>query len=238
VEDGFKKEVMRLTQKRLARIKSVAGSRQQGIIVLENIFDPHNAAAVLRTADAFGFQKVYFIQGPPITNLSGRKAKIIGMNEILAKSGSLENTEFVFEKGKRFNPRKIGKVSSASANKWLDFEVFGSTKECFSKLKRQRYEIIGTILDGKAKSIYKTKFTNPKIALVLGNEHAGLSADAIKLSDAHVYIPMRGFIQSLNLSVTAAICMYEMSRQRKSADKKFLLSKSEQNKLVKNWKTK
>lgn len=190
-----------ITPQRLKKIKKVAAHRQQGIIVLEDIFDPHNAAAALRTADAFGFQKIYFI----------------------------------FEKGKRFSPRRVGQVSSASANKWLDFEIFASTKECFKKLKRQGYSIVGTVLDAKAKSIYKTKFTTPKIALVLGNEHAGLSQHAIEMSDAHVYIPMSGFIQSLNLSVTAAICMYEISRQRRPGGK-FFISKAEQNKLIKDWK--
>lgn len=169
-------------------------------MVLEDIHDPHNAAAVLRTCDAFGIQRVCFI----------------------------------FDKGKKFNPRKVGKVTSASANKWLDFEIFNSAKKCFAKLKRQGFTIVATVLDAQAKSIYKTKFTTPKTALVFGNEHAGLSAAAVELSDAHIYIPMRGFVQSLNLSVTAAICLYEMARQRKSKAK-FLLKKQEQNLLIRNW---
>ena len=83
------------TNRRLQKIQAVAKSRQNGVIVLEDIHDPHNAAAVLRTADAFGIQKIYFI----------------------------------FNKQERFNPRKIGKATSSSANKWLDFEVFTSAKE-------------------------------------------------------------------------------------------------------------
>lgn len=189
------------TEKRLNKIRSVAALRQQAVVVLEDIHDPHNAAAVLRTCDAFGIQRVCFI----------------------------------FDKGKKFNPRKVGKVTSASANKWLDFETFSSAKECFKKLKRQGYTIVATILDAKAKSIYKTKFTHPKTALVFGNEHAGLSPAAIELSDAHIYIPMSGFVQSLNLSVTAAICLYEMARQRRWETKFFLGSKA-RNQLIKKWK--
>ena len=190
-----------LTKNRLNKIKNVVKSRQQGVVVLEDIYDPHNAAAVLRTADAFGYQKVYFI----------------------------------FQNQKKFNPRKIGKVTSASANKWLDFEIFDSTEKCFKKLKKQGYIITSTILDKKAKIIFKARFTSPKIALVFGNEHSGLSDEAIKLSDNHIYIPMQGFVQSLNLSVTAAICMYEMFRQRQKSPKKFLLSVMEQKKLIKAW---
>jgi len=190
------------TEKRLTKIKEVAGRRQEGIIVLEDIHDPHNAAAVLRTAEAFGIQKVYFI----------------------------------FDKQKKFNPKKIGKSTSSSANKWLDFESFSSAKECFSKLKRQGYTIVATILDEKAKSILKTKLLQPKIALCFGNEHSGLSEEAVKLSDSHLYLPMQGFVQSLNLSVTAAIFMYEVFRQRTASGKKFLLSVKEKNKLLKVWK--
>ncbi len=189
------------TPKRLQKIKDVALRRQEGIIVLQDIHDPHNAAAVLRTAEGFGFQKVYFI----------------------------------FEKQEKFNPKKIGKATSSSANKWLTFEVFDSTKKCFSKLKRQGYVIASTVLDDKAKSLFKTKFTNPKIALCFGNEHSGLSLDAIKLSDVHVYIPMQGFVQSFNLSVTAAIFMYEVFRQRQGSAKEFLLSPRNKQQLIQKW---
>ena len=192
-----------ITKNRLDKIKAVASRRQQGVVVFEDIHDPHNAAAVLRTADAFGIQKVCFI----------------------------------FDKQEKFNPKRVGKSTSSSANKWLDFEVFSSASECFKKLKKQGYTIVGTILDEKAKSLIKTDFKKPKIALVFGNEHSGLSQKAIELLDEHVYIPMQGFIQSLNLSVTAAICMYEVFRQRKS-DKKFLLSNKEQKKLITQWKLK
>lgn len=197
-----KEKLFMITRKRLSKIKAVAGRRQEGIIVLEDINDPHNAAAVLRAADAFGIQKVWLI----------------------------------FNKQKKFNPKKIGKATSASANKWLSFEIFASAKECFSKLKQQGYCIVATVPDERAKSVFETEFTKPKIALCFGNEHSGLSPEAIKLSDARVYIPMRGFVQSLNLSVTAAVCMYEMSRQRQAGAKKFLLSKKVQSRLVKNWK--
>jgi tRNA (guanosine-2'-O-)-methyltransferase len=190
-----------ITSKRLQKIKDVASRRQEGVIVLEDIHDPHNAAAVLRTAEAFGIQKVYFI----------------------------------FNKQAPFNPKKIGKATSSSANKWLTFETFKTAKECFGKLKKQGYTIAATILDEKAKSILKTKLTDPKIALCFGNEHSGLSSEAIKMSDIHLYLPMQGFVQSLNLSVTAAIFMYEVFRQRQPSAKKFSLPPAQNNKLIKEW---
>jgi tRNA (guanosine-2'-O-)-methyltransferase len=164
---------------RQEKIDRVMKARHLGIIVLEDIHDPHNAAAVWRSADAFGFGKIYLI----------------------------------FSKEEKFNPKKIGKVSSASANKWLDFEIFNSTKLCFEKLKQEGYTTYATVLNKDAKSSLETKFVE-KSAIVLGNEHRGLSEEAIKLSDEKIYIPMSGMVQSLNLSVTAGILMYQYQFQK------------------------
>jgi len=171
---------------RQKKIFKVLENRQEGVIVLENIADPHNAAAVWRTADAFGFQKIYL----------------------------------VYSKEKVINPKKIGKASSSSANKWLSFKIFKNIDECYRELRKDGYKIYATVLDEKAKEIRETRFCQRlqrgkgKIAIVLGNEHRGLSEEAIKGADEKVYIPMKGMVQSLNISVTAAIFMYEVDRQR------------------------
>ena len=166
---------------RRGKLDRVIEVRQEGILVLEDIHDPHNAAAVWRSADAFGWQKVWLI----------------------------------FEQEKPFNPKKIGKASSSSANKWLDFRIFKSTKECFEELQKQGYKTYATVLDMEAKDISLSDFgSQKKIAIVLGNEHRGLSETAIIMANEKVYIPMRGMVQSLNLSVTAAIMLYEVTRQR------------------------
>jgi len=62
-------------------------------------------------------------------------------------------------------------------------------------------------------NIYDIDFTE-KVAIVMGNEHRGVSEEAAKLSDGTIYIPMRGMIQSLNVSVAAAVTLYEAQRQR------------------------
>lgn len=163
------------------RINKVMEQRQKAIVILEDIHDPHNAAAVWRSCDAFGIGTVYLI----------------------------------FNKEKEFNPKKIGKASSSSANKWLDFKIFHSTEECLKEVKKLGYKTYATVLDKEAKSIYETKFVE-KAAVMLGNEHAGLSETAIKMADFKIYIPMMGMVQSLNLSVTAGICVFEYTRQLKS----------------------
>ncbi len=190
------------TTNRVQKINNVVSLRQQCVVVLEDIHDPHNAEAVFRSCDAFGIQKVCLI--------------------------------FVNEK--KFTPKKVGKSTSASANKWLDFKTYTSTEECLIELKSQGYEIIATSLDLNSESLFETKFKSVKIALMFGNEHSGLSDTALRLADKKIKIPMSGMVQSLNLSVTTAICLYELTRQRKSVGiEKYSLPEQEKKRLIKEF---
>lgn len=189
-------------EKREERIRSVAQKRQQGIIVLEDIHDPHNAMAVVRTADAFGFQTIYII----------------------------------FEKEEVFNPKELGKVTSKSANKWIHFKTFTSTLDCINDLKDMGYVMAATVLDAGAIPVEKAKLKAQKLALWFGNEHRGLSETAIDAADEKIYIPMKGMVQSLNLSVTAGIMMYEVDRRRKEwGEEKYKLEENDLEKLTEEW---
>ena len=171
-----------MQKKRLDRIATVIKNRRSDIVVvLEDIHDPHNAAAILRTCDCLGIQNVYF----------------------------------VFEKEKPFNPKRVGKASSSSANKWLDFKIFDSVLSCFKTLKQEGYTIIATALTDTSESLATAKFSEGKIALLVGNEHTGLSETAINLSDRVIMIPMKGFVQSLNVSVSTAIVLWDIISKKK-----------------------
>jgi tRNA (guanosine-2'-O-)-methyltransferase len=122
----------------------------------------------------------------------------------------------IFERGEPFDPRRIGKVSSASANKWLDFETYSGTEQCLEQLRAEGYETVATVLDPEAESIFGAELKRPRTALLFGNEHRGLSEQAVALADRRLRIPMPGMVESLNLSVTAAICLYELTRQRRA----------------------
>lgn len=108
---------------------------------------------------------------------------------------------------------KIGKKSSASAYKWIERNKYKSVEECYKKLKEAKYNIYASSLDPDSQSLYEIDFTK-KSAIVLGNEHRGLSKEAGELADKKFYIPMFGMVQSLNVSVSAAISVYEALRQR------------------------
>ncbi|MFH1246646.1 MAG: RNA methyltransferase [Candidatus Liptonbacteria bacterium] len=187
--------------RRNEKILQVAFGRQAGlVVVLEDVHDPHNACAILRSCDAFGVQDIYFI----------------------------------FNKEKPYNPAKIGGSSSSSANKWLTFHAFRSTAECYAELRKKKFKIMATALAPSAKPLSKTDFCAPRIAIVIGNEHGGLSREAIEGADNITYFPMCGMVQSFNVSVFAALCMYEAVRQRGDVKKKYTLSSSGVKKLYKD----
>ena len=108
---------------------------------------------------------------------------------------------------------KISRVSSSSANKWVESERYKSTEECFNDLRKNGFKIYASKLDENAKDLYELDLTE-KVAIVMGNEHRGISDEVAELADETFYIPMRGMIQSLNVSVAAAVTLYEAQRQR------------------------
>jgi len=118
---------------------------------------------------------------------------------------------------------KISKTSSSSANKWIETEKHTSAGSCFDLLRNEGFKVYASMLNKNAVSLFDIDFTK-KIALVFGNEKRGVSHEAELLADETFYIPMRGMIQSLNVSVAAAVALYEASRQR---NEKGMYSRSE-----------
>jgi len=131
---------------------------------------------------------------------------------------------------------KIGKKSSASAYKWIEREKFKSIEECYTQLKKEKFKIYASSLNSHSKNLYELDFTQ-KTAIIFGNEHRGLSKEAEELADETFFIPMYGMVQSLNVSVSAAITIYEALRQRslKGLYEKSEFSQKELQKLIDGW---
>ena len=110
---------------------------------------------------------------------------------------------------------RIGKKSSSSANKWLERRPHTSVDSCFNTLRAEGFRIYATHLGAGSVSLYDLDLTQ-KVALVFGNEHRGVSDEAAAKADANFLIPMMGMIQSLNVSVAAAVSLYEALRQRRA----------------------
>jgi tRNA (guanosine-2'-O-)-methyltransferase len=166
--------------RRAEKLRRVLSLRQPDLtVVLENIHDPHNVSAILRSCDAVGVLRV----------------------ELL----------YTVEKFPR-----VGKKSSSSASKWVDCRRHTSVAECYALLRKEGFRVYATRLGVSTTSLYELDLSLPS-ALVFGNEHRGVSAEAAEMADGNFHIPMVGMLQSLNVSVAAAVSLYEAHRQRLSA---------------------
>lgn len=161
-------------EERRTRIREVVERRLQSVtIVLDAPHDPHNGAAVLRSAEAFGVQRVHVVT--------------------------------------RIEPFVIGRRVTQGAHHWVDVIEHASAQSALSALEG-RYRLIATHPEGRL--IPDDLAGIPEIALVLGNEHAGISDAFQTAADDSVRIPMRGFVESLNVSVSAAILLHAATRAR------------------------
>lgn len=167
-----------MTPERKEKIQRILSKRQPDLtLVFENVHDPHNIAAVMRTCDAVGVQDIYVLNPLPIQR------------------------------------ERFGMKSSASAVGWLTIHYFDNVEECFKAVKTKYDKIVATHLGEQSVSLYELDLTQ-SIALVFGNEHSGVSEEALSYCDGNFIIPQVGMVQSLNISVACAVSLYEAFRQR------------------------
>jgi len=112
-------------------------------------------------------------------------------------------------------PYDRNKKISQNADKWVDVRRWRSTRECLGHLKADGFAVYVTHLDARARPLGELSFAG-KVALVFGNESRGVSDEALALADASYLIPMRGFVQSLNVSVAAAISLAQAVGRREA----------------------
>lgn len=106
--------------------------------------------------------------------------------------------------------------TAQGSQKWVPLQLHGSSSEALQGLKARGFRVYGTLLSDSAIDYRQCDFTGPT-AFVLGAEKWGLSPEAAALVDQAVIIPMRGMVQSLNVSVATATLLFEALRQRQAA---------------------
>jgi tRNA (guanosine-2'-O-)-methyltransferase len=108
---------------------------------------------------------------------------------------------------------KHSKRTAQGARKWVDRWVWREPAEAIESLRRQAYRLVVADLDPAATPIGLADLSG-RAALIFGNEFSGVSDELRAAADEVVAIEMSGFAQSLNISVAAAICLYEARRCR------------------------
>lgn len=190
------------TQSRLDGFERVLAARTRYIAVaLENIFQPHNASAVLRSMDCFGIQDAHIIEN-----------------------------EYEY----RVNPDV-----ALGASKWLTLIRYNSapnnTEAAIEHLRADGYRIVATTPHTGDTSLDEFDLNAGRPALFFGTELEGLSDTVLQNADEFLRVPMYGFTESFNISVSAAVILYELSRKLRQASIDWHLSEAEKTDLRLEW---
>jgi tRNA (guanosine-2'-O-)-methyltransferase len=108
---------------------------------------------------------------------------------------------------------RFNEAITTRADKWLEISVHTSISGCLKPLKEKGFKIVVTRLGGKSVPFTELDYAQP-LALVFGSESDGISDEALAFADHVVHIPMVGMVQSLNLSVSVGVVLYEAFKQR------------------------
>ena len=146
------------------------------LLVLDEVQDPHNIGACLRTADAAGVDAV-----------------IVSKNRSPALTPVIRN------------------VASGAAET-VPYIMVTNLARALDTLKQNNVWLIGTSGDA-GQTIYDTR-VNQRLALIMGSEGKGMRRLTREACDELVSIPMQGTVESLNISVATAVCLYEIRRQQ------------------------
>lgn len=166
-----------LTADRVARIDAVLAARLGSVVpVVEDVYDPNNGAAVIRTAEGLGLHELH-----------------------------------VVEPGLRF--QAAGGITRG-CHRWMDLQRWREPAACVAALRARGFTVLATT-PAAAIPVDEVDVSRP-VAVVFGNEHAGLPAATIAACDGAVALPMFGFTQSYNLSVSAALVTSQLAARRRA----------------------
>lgn len=169
-------------------------------VVLEDIYQPHNASAVLRSADLTGVQDIHIIENR--------------------------------------NQYRVNPEVAMGSSKWLNLikynEKEDNTLAAYEALRRKGYRIVATTPHTRDRLLEEIPVEG-KMALVFGTELNGLSETAIAEADEYLKIPMYGFTESYNISVSAALTLFTLTEKMRRSSVKWQLSEEEKLDILVEW---
>jgi tRNA (guanosine-2'-O-)-methyltransferase len=161
---------------RRSRLNAVIDARLASVaVVFDGPYDPHNGAAVIRSCEAFGVQRLHVVERPGTPFLAARSV-------------------------------------ARGAQKWIDLVCHEGADSLLSWSREERMPLVGAHPEGALSP--EDLAAMPRLTVVLGNEREGIRPAIAEACAARVRVPMRGFSESLNVSVTAAILLQAATRGR------------------------
>ena len=190
-----------ISDTRKAKFYEVLNYRTRHItVVLEDIYQPHNASAVLRSCDIFGIQDIHIIENK--------------------------------------NAYTVNKDIAMGSPKWLNLHKYrnedNNSLSCIKKLKEEGYRIVATTPHEKECNLEDLSVDKP-MALFFGTELTGISNTVLEHADEFVKIPMYGFTESFNISVSAAVCLHTLKEKLHHSSTEWHLKETEKEELLLCW---
>jgi len=191
-----------VTDRRRDLLSSILSKRTRYITVaLEDIYQPQNASAVLRSCDCFGIQDIHIIENK--------------------------------------NEYHVNPDVTLGSDKWLTLKKYNSeennTLSAIASLKNSGYRIVATTPSPEYTSLENFDLAKGKAALCFGTELTGLSDDILKNADEFLSVPMYGFTESLNISVSVAIILHHLTLYLKSSSIHWKLTEHDSLEVKLNW---
>jgi len=169
-------------------------------VVLENIYQEHNASAVMRSCESFGIQELHVIESK--------------------------------------NEYKVQRDIARGAGRWLEMYTYTEGEspliDCINGLKERGFRIAALTPDADSYSIFDVPLDKPT-ALVFGTEWEGISDTVREMADVTVRIPMVGFTESFNVSVSAALTLQALRHRLELSDIDWKLSEEDQVAVKTDW---
>lgn len=135
------------------------------------------------------------------------------------------------------NRKKIDREIAMGAQKWVSLNRHHSSASCIKNLKNKGYQIVATLPHGDAVNLSDFDISQPS-AIFFGTEQDGLSEEVKDQADKFLQIPMVGFTESLNISVSAAIILQHITQELRRSNVDWELSESEKNDVKFEWLSK
>lgn len=186
-----------VTEHKRDRIAEVLSERTRHLtVMLEDIYQPHNASACLRSCECLGVQDVHIVET-------------------------------------RNEYRPNNEVSMGSS-KWLTMHRYRTTKSALDTVKNKGYRIVATTPNEDGYDLTTLPLDQP-VALLFGTEEEGLTEEALAAADDTMRLPMYGFTQSYNISVTVAVSLSQLVARLRLSGIEWTLSEEEIEELTLNF---
>ncbi len=191
-----------VTERRRRRMLEVLSERTRHLtVVLEDLYQPHNGSAVLRSCDAFGIQDVHIVE--------------------------------------RKNRYRTNPDIDLGTSQWLTLHRYQGTEAepeaGLGALRKAGYRTVATARREDAVPLDELDLEAGPVALLFGTEISGLTPETIAGADGALWIPMHGFVESFNISVSVALCLQELTRRLRASEIEWTLPEEARKEIYLDW---